>query len=109
MHLISLALIASYVTANPLVHRQTILGTAVVNLSNNTGKPAHLASGFIYGQPDDINQIPDHFYTDIGFNHARAGGAQEPAPARGWIWGITEYEAGFSYFSAFMNTCTNKF
>jgi hypothetical protein len=45
-------------------------------LGNNTGSPEHLASGFIYGIPDTQDQIPDHFYTDIGFNYARAGGAQ---------------------------------
>jgi hypothetical protein len=66
-------------------------GTSVVNLGNNTGIPKHYASGILYGIPDTANQIPDHFYTDIGFNYARAGGAQIPAPGRGWIWGLTEY------------------
>jgi hypothetical protein len=61
-------------------------------LGNNTGTPQHLASGFIYGIPDQPNQIPDHFYTGIGFNYARAGGAQVAAPGRGWIWGLSEYK-----------------
>jgi hypothetical protein len=61
-------------------------------LGNNTGSPQHLASGFIYGITDTPNQIPDHFYTNIGFNYARAGGAQVPAPGRGWIWGLSEYK-----------------
>jgi len=60
--------------------------TAKVNLASNLGAPKHLASGFIYGIPDAQNQIPDHWYTDIGFNYARAGGAQLGAPSRGWIW-----------------------
>lgn len=72
---------------------QTIQGTATVDLSVNKGAPAHLASGFIYGIPDTPNQIPDHFYTDIGFNNARAGGAQVLAPGRGWVFGLTEYKA----------------
>ena len=63
-----------------------------VNFSNNTGTPKHLASGFIYGIPDTQNQIPDSFYTGMGFNYARAGGAQVQAPGRGWIWGLTEYK-----------------
>jgi hypothetical protein len=79
---------------NALVKRQS--GTSVVNLSNNTGIPQHLASGVLYGIPDTPNQIPDHFYTDMGFNYARAGGAQIPAPGRGWIWGFTEYQVGHS-------------
>ena len=66
--------------------------TAVVNFSNNTGTPKHLASGILYGLPDTPNQIPSLFYTDIGFNYARAGGAQIGAPGRGWIWGVNEYK-----------------
>jgi hypothetical protein len=75
---------------NAIAKRQS--GTSVVNLGNNTGTPQHLASGVLYGIPDKANQIPDHFYTDMGFNYARAGGAQIPAPGRGWIWGLTEYK-----------------
>lgn len=52
--------------------------------------PQHLASGFLYGISDTPDQIPDHFYTDMGFNYARAGGSQ--IPARGWIWGLEEYK-----------------
>jgi hypothetical protein len=82
--------LAAFATANPLVERAT--DTSVVQLSNNTGNPMHLASGILYGIPDTPNQIPDHFYTDMGFNYARAGGAQVAAPGRGWIWGLTEYK-----------------
>lgn len=68
--------------------------SAVVNFNNNTGTPSHLAAGVLYGVPDQQGQIPDQFYTDMGFNYLRAGGAQLGAPARGWIWGVTEYEVG---------------
>lgn len=74
MHALLPLLCAALVAATPLEQRDTI--TSTVNLSNNTGSPEHLASGFIYGIPDTQDQIPDHFYTDIGFNYARAGGAQ---------------------------------
>jgi len=40
----------------------------------------------------DFPYVADHFYTDMGFNYARAGGAQVPAPGRGWIWGYDEYK-----------------
>lgn len=83
-------LLAACATANPLNKR--VSGTSTVNLGNNTGAIKHLASGMIYGIPDTPNQVPDHFYTDIGFNYARAGGAQVGAPGRGWIWGLTEYK-----------------
>ena len=88
--LFSLAFSASSAVASPVAARDSV--TAVVNLNNNTGTPAHLVSGFIYGVPDTPNQIPDKFYTDMGFNYLRAGGAQVPAPGRGWIWGLQEYK-----------------
>lgn len=90
MHAYLPLLLASLANAN-LVSRQ-ILGTSTVNLNNNTGSIAHLASGILYGIPDTANQVPTSFYTDMGFNYARAGGAQVPAPGRGWIWGLTEYK-----------------
>lgn len=65
--------------------------TASVNLGVAKGSPQHWASGFIYGIPDTPDQIPDHWYTDMGFNYGRTGGAQLTAPARGWIWGHEEY------------------
>lgn len=65
---------------------------ANVYFGNNTGAPQHLASGLLYGVPDAQGQVQDHWFEDIGFNYLRAGGAQLPAPARGWIWGLTEYE-----------------
>lgn len=59
--------------------------TATVNLGVSKGIPSQWASCFIYGIPDTPNQIPDHWYTQIGFQYGRAGGAQLDAPARGWI------------------------
>ena len=76
--------------------RQDAGTTATVTLSAISGTPSHLASGFIYGIPDTPNQIPDEFYEDIDFNYARAGGAQVPAPGRGWIWGLDEYKNRFA-------------
>lgn len=90
MHFLLPLFAAVGVAASPLVER--VLGTSVVSLGNNTGAPKHLASGILYGLPDTANQIPDHFYTDMGFNYARAGGAQVAAPGRGWIWGVSEYK-----------------
>lgn len=73
----------------PLNPRQSTV-TAVVNFGNNTGTPQHLASGTLYGLPDVTTQIPTEFYTDIGWNYERAGGAQ--TAGKGWIWGLTAYE-----------------
>lgn len=78
-------------TAHPLEGRADTV-TANVNFSNNTGTPKHLASGILYGVPDQANQIPSSFYTGMGFNYLRAGGAQVGAPGRGWIWGMNEYK-----------------
>ncbi|RDW59995.1 glycoside hydrolase-3 [Coleophoma crateriformis] len=86
--------------------RQTVLGTSTVTLSNDTGTPGHLASGILYGIPDTPDQIPDAFYTDMGFNYARAGGAQVAAPGRGWIWGLDEYKVRFA--SALSNYHTTR-
>ncbi|CRG83374.1 Beta-xylosidase [Talaromyces islandicus] len=80
--------------ANPIQKRDSV--TAQVNFSNNTGSPKHLASGLLYGVPDASNQIPSAFYTDIGYQYERAGGAQISAPGRGWIWGLTEYKNRFA-------------
>lgn len=87
--LLPLFLVAS-AFGSPLEKR--VSGTSVVNLGNNTGSPEHLASGILYGIPDTPDQIPQNLYEDMGFNYARAGGAQVAAPGRGWIWGLTEYK-----------------
>ncbi|ETI28108.1 hypothetical protein G647_00557 [Cladophialophora carrionii CBS 160.54] len=79
--------------------------SARVDLSNSTGSPKHLASGFIYGLPDAPSQIPDRFYTDIDFGYGRAGGARLDAPARGWIWGIEEHRGRLASTLLNYNTC----
>jgi hypothetical protein len=67
--------------------------TATVDAAVSRGTPANLASGWIYGIPDTQGQIPDHFYSDVGYRYGRAGGAQLVKPGeRGWIWGVNEYK-----------------
>lgn len=101
-------LLAAAVAAVPQLQprAQTSANTATVNLANQTGPPEHLAAGFIYGMPDKLHQIPSHFYTQMGFRYGRAGGAQLGAPARGWIWGYSDYEGRFQ--SAYSNYLTTR-
>ncbi|KAH8897924.1 hypothetical protein GQ53DRAFT_637203 [Thozetella sp. PMI_491] len=89
LDLLVLALCSSSCYAGPVAPRDEV--TAVVDLATKRGPPRHLAAGFIYGIPDTSDQIPDHWYTDMGFNYGRAGGAQLDAPNRGWIYGMNEY------------------
>lgn len=79
--------------ATKLDKRQDDGLTVTVDLSANRGPPPHHGAAFIYGIPDTLNQIPDNFYTDIGFNYARAGGAQ--LAAGGWVGGPDEYQVRF--------------
>jgi hypothetical protein len=73
-------------------------GTATVRLAQPSGSPQRVASGFIYGIPDNgtsvSTQIPEYLYRNIGFHSTRAGGAQLEAPNRGWAWG--EYPGRFA-------------
>lgn len=64
MKIVDLLLICTHVAAcaSVIERRQTSDNTAVVDLSVNNGAPKHLASGIIYGEPDQLNQIPDTFY-----------------------------------------------
>lgn len=71
--------------------REEVRGTATVTASIPVGSPRHLASGFLYGIPIRYNQVPSHFYTEMGFDYGRAGGGSEPAPARGWAFGKEEF------------------
>lgn len=87
---LGLLALAAMTKANPLEGRQSTTTTAVVNFGNNTGTPQHLASGTLYGLPDATTQIPTHFFTDMGWNYERAGGAQ--STGKGWIWGLTAYQ-----------------
>lgn len=83
-----LGLLAATISAKPLERRDSV--TAVVNFGNNTGTPQHLASGTLYGLPDSTSQIPSQFFTEIGWNYERAGGAQ--TAGKGWIWGLSAYK-----------------
>ena len=60
------------------LHKRT-LGTATVTLSAPRGSPSKYASGFIYGVSNTLDQIPDEFYTGMGYNYGRCGGAQTPS------------------------------
>ena len=75
------ASILSVVRATPTA---LLANTATVNANKSTGAATNLASGFIYGLPDNgVNaqtSIPDYFLTDIKFRATRAGGAQISAP-----------------------------
>ncbi|KAF4462673.1 glycoside hydrolase [Fusarium albosuccineum] len=69
-------------------------GTATVYLNEPSGKPQNLASGFIYGLPDDPDgsansEIPESYIKGIGFNYCRAGGAQLK-DSLGWV--ANQYE-----------------
>ncbi|KAF5529495.1 glycoside hydrolase family 39 [Fusarium mexicanum] len=71
--------------------------TAYVDLADRVGPSSHNASAFIYGMPlnKTKNQIPSHFYSDIGIKYGRAGGAQLDKPCRGWAFGPDEYKCRF--------------
>ncbi|KAJ0361232.1 hypothetical protein COL26b_013796 [Colletotrichum chrysophilum] len=67
-------------------------GTAVVNLAQTSGTPQHLASGFIYGLPDNADgsastAIPQELAVGTGYIYNRAGGAQLPSPSLGYASG----------------------
>ncbi|KAJ4482405.1 glycoside hydrolase family 39 protein [Lentinula aciculospora] len=84
--------------------RQTTNQITTVNLADNTGTSLHLASGFLYGIPDALEQIPDSPYEDMGFNYGRGSGAQLAAPARGWIFGLTKFKNRFESAVSNYNT-----
>jgi hypothetical protein len=102
-----LALLAALplcISAAPsLLPRQSSSDTATVDLTSGArrGAPQNLAAGVLYGIPDDPTQIPDHFYSDMGFNYARIGGAQ--LEAGGWVDGLE------TYYARFNNTRDNYF
>ncbi|KAH7021926.1 glycoside hydrolase superfamily [Ilyonectria destructans] len=73
--------------------RTTVGGTAVVHLDKSSGSPQQLASGILYGIPDQQNQIPDGYYTGINFKYSRAGGAQ--VSGQGWIGSLAGYKTRF--------------
>ncbi|KAF5710724.1 hypothetical protein FMUND_9368 [Fusarium mundagurra] len=71
--------------------KDPVVGVATVDVSNKTGPPRHLASGILYGIPDRPDQIPDHFYKDIGFNYGRGGGSQLSG-TKGYAISLEDYE-----------------
>ncbi|GIZ49338.1 hypothetical protein CKM354_001237000 [Cercospora kikuchii] len=79
----------------PAIQARAALNIATVSLTNNTGTPNHLASGIIFGVPDDDTQIPANMYTDWKYNFGRGGGCALPSPRSGWVNGTTEYENRF--------------
>ncbi|KAH8589871.1 glycoside hydrolase superfamily [Bisporella sp. PMI_857] len=88
------------VTAAATIRKKDVTGHAMVYLAENTGQPLHRASGILYGFPENETQIPDHFFTDIGYGLAgtRTGGGQLPEPLRGWTWGYDEFMGRYNSF-----------
>ncbi|KAH7309837.1 glycoside hydrolase superfamily [Stachybotrys elegans] len=90
--------------AGALRVRQTPQGSASVDLTQRTGPAEFLASGFIYGFPDNgveaDTSIPENLVTDIKFRASRAGGAQLPAPG----WAVDGYDG---YVGRFNSTLSN--
>ncbi|KAK4031410.1 glycoside hydrolase family 39 protein [Parachaetomium inaequale] len=87
--------------------QQAVGQTANVDVSVTRGKPDHLASGWIYGIPDNFpNQIPRSWYTDVGFRWGKGGGAQLGAVGqRGWVVSLNDYKGRFASTLANYKTC----
>lgn len=92
------SLLFSLQSVSAIYMRQTSNGVATVNISDAIGAAKKLASGFIYGFPDNGTEvdfsIPEHFVRDINFHSTRAGGAQ--IPARGWVASLEDYAGRFN-------------
>jgi hypothetical protein len=76
-----------------------VIGIATVNISNTIGPTKQLASGWIYGFPDNGTtgadfSIPEAFVRDVKFHSSRSGGAQ--IPAKGWVAGLEQYMGRFN-------------
>lgn len=73
--------------------RRVAKGVATVDLSKTSGQAKFLASGWIYGFPDNgtaaDTSIPANYITDVKFGASRAGGAQ--TSSRGWVDGYQSY------------------
>src|SRR5689334_23071122 len=81
-------------SSSTIESRQTASQTAYVDLGVTRGKPEHLASGWIYGIPDNFpNQIPNSWYTDVGFRWGKGGGGQLGRTGqRGWVVSLDDYK-----------------
>ncbi|KAL2826022.1 glycoside hydrolase superfamily [Aspergillus pseudoustus] len=90
---------AATAIASPGTPVKLSVGTATVSLAAPSGTPSQLASGILYGVPFNGTSIettiPSHFFTDIGFNLLRSGGAAFTEPNRGYSWGVSEYYGRF--------------
>ncbi|KAH8722904.1 glycoside hydrolase superfamily [Phaeosphaeriaceae sp. PMI808] len=91
-------LLSSTNLAEALGIRQASKGVATVDISKSTGPAKVIASGWIYGFPDNgtsvDSKIPEHFVRDIKFVGSRSGGAQ--IPPRGWVAGLNDYIGRFN-------------
>lgn len=78
--------------------RQASNGVATVDITNTIGPTNYLASGWIYGFPDNGTEadfrIPENFVRDIKFHSSRAGGAQ--IPAKGYVASLEDYIGRFN-------------
>lgn len=101
---LALTLAASAYAAN--VPRRSAAGAATVDLSSTRGLAQSLASGFLYGFPDNgtspSTHIPPELVTPLNPPASRAGGSQLPAPDLGWAVGGYD-----SYIGRFESTLSN--
>lgn len=91
--------------------RQSPAGAAAVDLSSTRGPAQSLASGFLYGFPDNgtspSTHIPPSLVTPLKLPASRGGGSQLPAPDLGWaVGGYDSYVARFE--SALSNYRTTR-
>jgi hypothetical protein len=75
-------LLSSIHNVEALSLRQMSNGVATVNLADTYGPAKALASGWIYGFPDNGTEadfsISENFVRDVKFHSTRSGGAQIP-------------------------------
>lgn len=73
-------------------------GFATVDFASDKGAAKSLASGWIYGFPDNgvsvSTAIPSRLITGVKFGATRAGGAQ--IAAKGWVAGLIDYYGRFN-------------
>jgi hypothetical protein len=90
--------LTSFVLILSLVSNIGAIGVATINISKTVGPTKQLASGFIYGFPDNGTEadlsVPEAFVRDVSFHSTRAGGAQ--IPAKGWVAGLEQYMGRFN-------------
>ncbi|KAF3019770.1 hypothetical protein E8E14_011398 [Neopestalotiopsis sp. 37M] len=73
-----------------IVAADTLSGTSSIWLGNNTGGTNLMGSGILLGSPLNPNQIPDSYWSDIGFWNMRSGGSQLNE-SRGWTYGYDDF------------------